>query len=240
MITIPRLDTMAFLVHGFGDGALSATGLRRLAARSSLRPVILRQVHSDIVRFAVRVPRESPRGDALVTRTPGLLLVIKTADCLPVLLVDADRRVVAAVHCGWRGTLLGILERTVKGMSERYGCDLGRLVAAFGPCIGAGCYEVGEDVRGRFLRAGYPGRLFRPSTGRPGKRLFDLAGANRLQLRRAGLDWRNILAAGVCTHCDPLLPSYRRDGKRAGRMLSFIALLPRDQNQLGNSVATFP
>jgi len=224
MITIPRLDKLAFLVHGFGDGALSAAGLKRLAARSSLRPVFLRQFHSDTVRFAVRVPRESPRGDALVTRTPGLLLVVKTADCLPVLLVDADRRVVAAVHCGWRGTLLGILERTVQGMGERYGCDPARLVAVFGPCIGAGCYEVGEDVRGRFLRAAYPKRLFRRAPGRSGKNLFDLAGANRLQLRRAGLEGRNIFAADVCTHCDPRYPSYRRDGKRAGRMLSFIAL----------------
>jgi len=233
MITLARFEEIPFLVHGFGDSALSVSGLKRLVSRSSLRPVVLRQVHSDTVHFVDRVPRESRRGDALVSRTPGLLLVIKTADCLPVLLVDRGRRVVAAVHCGWRGTVHGLLGKTVKGMQARYGCDPGRLLAAFGPCIGAGCYEVGEDVRGRFLRAGFPARLFRPLPGRLGKHLFDLAAANRLQLLDAGVDERNIFAAGVCTHCDPLYPSYRRDAHRAGRMLSFIGLLPQDQNQRG-------
>jgi hypothetical protein len=233
MITSPRLAEIPFLVHGFGDSALSVSSLQRLLSRSSLRPVALRQVHSDTVHFVDRVPRQSHRGDALVSRTPGLLLVIKTADCLPVLLVDEGRRAVAAVHCGWRGTVHGVLEKTVKGMQARYGCDPGRLLAVFGPCIGAGCYEVGDDVRERFLRAGFPARLFRPVPGRPGKHLFDLAAANRLQLLEAGLDKRNIFAMGICTHCDPLYPSYRRDAHRSGRMLSFIGLLPPSHNKLG-------
>ncbi len=233
MITIARLERVPFLAHGFGDRDLSAAGLRRAFAGLSLRPIGLRQVHSDAVHFVDRVPREALRGDALVTRTPGLLLVIRTADCLPVLLVDPDRRVVAAVHCGWRGTLQGVLAKTVKGMTARYGCDAGRLLAGFGPCIGAGCYEVGEDVRGRFIEAGFAARLFRAVPGRPGKHLFDLAGANRRQLRAAGVDERNIFAAGVCTHCDPRYPSYRRDPRRAGRLLSFVGIIPPDQNQLG-------
>jgi len=225
MITIARLEKIPFLVHGFGDSASSAAGLSEVLSRNSLRPIVLRQVHSDTVHFVDRVPPESLRGDALVTRTPGLLLIVKTADCLPVLLIDEGRRVVAAVHCGWRGTLNGVLEKTVKGLGVHYDCDPGRLLAGFGPCIGAGCYEVAEDVRERFLRAGFPAYLFRPVPGRPGKHLFDLAAANHLQLLGAGVDERNIFATGVCTHCDPRYPSYRRDAQRAGRMLSFIGLL---------------
>ncbi len=233
MMTIARLEKIPFLVHGFGDGGSSLAGLRRALSLDSFRLVALRQVHSDSARFVARAPREPLRGDALVTRRPGLLLVIRTADCLPVLLVDEDRRAVAAVHCGWRGTLNGILEKTVEGMNRRYGTDPARLLAAFGPCIGAGCYEVMDDVRGRFVRAGFPARVFRPLSGRPGRYLFDLAAANRFQLLRAGLRRQNVFSTGVCTHCDVRYPSYRRDSHAAGRMLSFIGLLPPSQNQLG-------
>ncbi len=94
---------------------------------------------------------------------PGLLLIIKTADCLPVLLVDESRRVIAAVHCGWSGTLQLVLEKVVLGMMERYGCRNADLLAGFGPCIGGDCYEVGEDVRRGFAGAGFPAELFEPS-----------------------------------------------------------------------------
>ena len=233
MVTVPRFEKIPFLVHGFGDRASSAAAIRRAFPDLSFRSVGLRQVHSDTLRFVDRIPGTVLRGDAVATRTPGLLLIIKTADCLPVLLVDETRGAVAAVHCGWRGTLAGILEKTVRGMARRYGSEPGRLLAALGPCIGSGCYEVGEDVRGRFREAGFPARLFRARPGRPGKSLLDLAAANRLQLRRSGVTARNIFAVGICTHCDPRYPSYRRDSRAAGRMLSFIGLLPGDQNQRG-------
>jgi YfiH family protein len=231
MLTIPRFDQVPSLVHGFGDGALTTAGLKDLARRGSFHMIVLRQVHSDIVRFLETAPEESLRGDALVTNRAGLLLVIKTADCLPVLLVDGDRRVIAAAHCGRRGTLHGVLEKTVTGMRERFGCDPRTVLAGLGPCIGPDCYEVGDDVRGQFARAGFPARLFRPVPARSGKYLFDLAAANRLQLLRSGVDEKNVFSAGVCSHCDPRYPSFRRDRRRAGRMLSFIGLLPPGQNQ---------
>jgi hypothetical protein len=226
MITLPRFDRIPFLVHGFGDRALTAADLRSGEPWRHFHAVSLRQVHSDTVHVVERAPRQSLLGDALVTGQAGLLLIIKSADCLPVLIVDADRRTVAAVHCGWRGTLAGVLERTVNVMRERCGTAPGSILAGLGPCIGAACYEVGEDVRGRFAQAGLPQRLFRPAPDRPGKFLFDLAGANRLQLLHAGVREENIFAAGPCTHCDPRLPSYRRDRQRAGRLLSFIGVTP--------------
>jgi YfiH family protein len=229
MLTIPRFDEITYLTHGFG--ALTVAGLPGAKNHQFFRPVLLHQVHSDIVRFVERAPTESPRGDALVTNRAGLLLVIKTADCLPVLLVDEARRVIAAAHCGWRGTLRGVLEKTVKGMRDRFGSDPRSVLAAFGPCVGPDCYEVGDDVRQKFVRAGFPARLFRPVPARPGKYLFDLPSANRLQLLGQGVGEQNIFAAGVCSHCDPRYPSFRRDRRRAGRMLSFMGLLPPGQNQ---------
>ena len=226
IITIPRLDRIPFLRHGFGSRALQPREFKKGAPRRGFRPLFLKQIHSDIVHFIEEIPEQSLRGDALVTRLPGLLLVIKTADCLPVLLVHEKARVIAAVHCGWKGTRLKVLEKTVRGMADRYGLDAHSLLAAFGPCIDAACYEVGEDVRGLFAGSGFPEALFRPVPGHPGKYLFDLRGAARLQLLGLGVREENILEVGVCTHCDPAYPSFRRDADECGRMLSFIGLTP--------------
>src|SRR5512137_2325214 len=95
-----------------------------------------------------------------MTNVPGLLLVIRTADCLPVLLVDEENRAVAAVHCGWRGTERRILEKTVKAMEGAYGSKPADMRAALGPCIGPACYEVGPEVRQAYLKAGFPASVF--------------------------------------------------------------------------------
>ncbi|MGB7295240.1 MAG: peptidoglycan editing factor PgeF [Candidatus Aminicenantales bacterium] len=226
VITIPRFDRIPFLKHGFGDRTWQARDFKRSGDWDGFHPLFLKQIHSDVVHFIAETPQQGLRGDALVTRLPGLLLVIKTADCLPVLLVDVKTRVIAAVHCGWKGTRLRVLEKTIRGMLERYSVEPGSLLAALGPCIGAGCYEVGEDVRDLYAAGGFPGSLFNPIPGRPGKHLFDIRAAARLQLFGLGIKAKNIFAVDVCTHCDPAYPSYRRDKKDCGRMLSFIGLSP--------------
>jgi purine-nucleoside/S-methyl-5'-thioadenosine phosphorylase / adenosine deaminase len=224
VITIPRLDRIPFVRHGFGDLSWGEKDLRRLADRLGFKLLFLNQVHSDVVRFIDQVPQRKLRGDAAVTRLPGLLLAIKTADCLPVILVEEKRRVVAAVHCGWKGTSERLLEKVVLGMKERYLVGPGAILAAFGPCIGENCYEVGRDVRRAFSDSGFPASLFRPVSGRRGQYLFDLRTANRLQLLKLGIKPENILALDICTHCDPRYPSYRRDRDECGRMLTFIGL----------------
>lgn len=226
IMTIPRLARIPFLRHGFGNVRWKARDFKRIGQWAGFRPLFLKQVHSDIVHFIAEIPRRRLRGDALVTRLPGLLLVIKTADCLPVLLLDEGRRVIAAVHCGWKGTRLRVLEKIVRGMQDRYSAHPGSILAALGPCIGGGCYEVGEDVRGLYSGSGFPDSLFHPIPGRPGKYLFDLAVAARLQLVGLGVQEENIFKVGICTHCDPAYPSYRRDRDECGRMLSFIGLTP--------------
>jgi YfiH family protein len=248
--TLPRLAETAGLVHGFGGAGWSEADFLAFAASRELRPVIMRQVHSDTVHRLSAVPAGKLEGDALMTDVPGLLLVIRTADCLPVFLVDAKNRAAAAVHCGWRGTEKRILERAVQAMSKAYGSEPGAILAALGPCIGSACYEVGPEVREGFRRAGFPPSVFtkcpgrgtrtaspeaehvpaplRPAVldeapGRPGKTLLDLRAANAWLLRELGFRKDNILDSGsACTHCEPQLLSYRRNPGDPRRMYNFI------------------
>jgi YfiH family protein len=225
LITIARFNQIPFLRHGFGDAGWMGKDFKKQEGWKDFRLLSLNQVHSDIVHFIDKVPAGSQRGDALITRLPGVLLAVKTADCLPVLLVDEAGRVIAAVHCGWKGTLRGLLERVVQGMKARYACDSASILAAFGPCISSRCYEVGPEVRRSYVAAGFPTSLFQPVPGRPGKYYFDLAAANRLQLLRQGIKPKNIFTVNICTHCDARYPSYRRDKDATGRILSFIGLM---------------
>jgi YfiH family protein len=153
----------------------------------------------------------------LLENTPGASVAVKTADCVPILLVDRDRRAVAAVHAGWRGTVAEIARRAVEEMRREFGSDPSELEAAIGPGIGACCYEVGPDVGAHFRQHSEPGR--------EGRARVDLAAANRRQLLEAGLDSARIYISGLCTMCRPdEFHSYRRDKQDAGRMFSFVGL----------------
>lgn len=224
ILTEPRFERIPWLVHGFGTAAWTEADFGRVPAWDGFRPVILDQVHSDIIHCLDAPPDGRLEGDALISSVPGLFLVIKTADCLPVLIADESRRVVAAVHCGWRGTWKRILEQVVGELRARYGCDRAALLAALGPCIGPECYEVGEEVRERFEAAGFPDDLFRPNPAIAGKFFLDIRAANVLELRRAGVRAENILSVDECTRCRPELHSYRRDGTSEGRMYAFIGM----------------
>ena len=243
--TVPRLAETAGLVHGFGGAGWNEADFLAFAASRGLRPVIMRQVHSDTVHRLAEAPAGKLEGDALMTDVPGLLLVIRTADCLPVFLVDAKNRAAAAVHCGWRGTEKRILEKAAEAMGRAYGSEPGAMLAALGPCIGPACYEVGPEVREGFRRAGFPPSVFTKyqvrghvpevhvpallaeSPGRPGKSLLDLRMANIWLLSRLGLKKKNILDPGsACTHCESHLLSYRRNPGDSRRMYNFIGFTP--------------
>jgi hypothetical protein len=160
-----------------------------------------------------------------MTNVPGLLLVIRTADCLPVLLVDPENRAVAAVHCGWRGTEKRILEKSVRAMGEAYGSNPADILVALGPCIGAACYEVGPEVREGFLKAGFPESVLCGAPCRQGKYLLDLRAANLGLLAALGFKKNQISNPGpACTHCEPRLLSYRRNPADTRRMYNFIGL----------------
>jgi YfiH family protein len=186
------------------------------------------QIHSPEVVVAETpwTQEQRPRADAIVTRTPKLAIGISTADCGPVLIADAEARVIGAAHAGWRGALTGVIEATIAVM-ERLGAKRSRIVAATGPMIRQPSYEVGQDLIDRFV-AIQPNnvRFFKPAT-RPGHAMFDLAGFVVSQLRHAEI--AQIEDLGHCTYSDPgQFYSYRRATHRAepdyGRHINGIAL----------------
>ena len=130
--------------------------------QSVMWPLItLRQIHSDLIHCIDSVPAEPLTGDGLITATPGLLLAIQTADCIPVILVDAKRRAVGVFHAGWRGTVQRIVEKGVGEMNRSFGTRPRDIKAAIGPGIHSCCYKVGEEVRTKFeSQFGYAASLF--------------------------------------------------------------------------------
>jgi len=218
-------------------------------ADTTLWPLVtLRQIHSDIIHRVDSTPREPLAGDGLVTGTPGLLLAIQTADCLPVILVDAKRHAVGVFHAGWRGTVKRIVEKGIGEMHRHFGSRPRDLKAAIGPGIQGCCYEVGEEVRVKFeSQFGYAAALFRelkesdpvrekypllfltaraPGHSELPKKIFlDLVEANRQQLLAAGVPAKSIETSPFCTHCHPeLLFSYRAEKGKTGRMMSVAGI----------------
>lgn len=224
-ISIPGLRNFPWLVHGFGLAGFTLESMKEEGELASFFPVVMKQLHSSRVYYLEEPPRKELAGDGLITTRPGLLLVVKTADCLPVLLLDKDNRAVAAVHCGWRSTLQKILARAVDLLNCQCGSRPERLVAAFGPCIEKRCYEVGQEVLDQFAAAGFETDLiFSPSSGQ-GRFYLDLREANRLLLmRELGLKPENIILVNYCTFCQPQLYSYRRDRQKDQRLINFIGI----------------
>jgi hypothetical protein len=221
---VAALEEIPGLVHGFEqrlgpDGwEDSAESRRRVAAalEPAGRLLLLKQVHGADVR---RAPWEGrPPADAATAERPGLILGIETADCLPLLVVDPQRRAVAAAHAGWRGTAARVAEVAVRALVAE-GSRPSDLVAALGPCIGACCYEVGEELRASFGPEG--AAFFRP--GPRGRPHLDVRGLNLRQLLDAGLRPEAIHHVADCTACRAdLYHSYRRDGRGAGRMINYV------------------
>ncbi len=206
---VSEFDRFEWLIHGFG------TRLADIPAKFA-NLATLKQVHSaDCVAAGGRTGMLG-HGDALLENAPGAVVAVKTADCIPILLVDPRRRAVAAVHAGWRGTAAGIAQRAITEMRSRFGTEPSNLEAAIGPGIGECCYEVGPEVSAQF--------------GGQGRTRLDLPGINRRQLIAAGVTPGRIYASNLCTMCLPAeFHSFRRDKDAAGRLYSFIGL--RNQGQ---------
>lgn len=213
-----------------GDNPSHVAQNRQLALEqlglAAARPVLLRQIHSSFVVDAAEaaLSPEPIAADALVSNQKDLLLVIETADCYPVLLEDYAAGVVAAAHCGWRGTAGRILENTVRAMQEK-GADLGRIRVAIGPGICAAQYPVRLDVLDRFADAGFALPLLVQQEGlsSSGSRLFhlDLAAANKWLLESLGVAPEQIWVSGQCS-TEAEFFSYRRDHGQTGRMWAVI------------------
>ena len=204
----------------------------RMAAALGVEPgrlLTAYQIHSPDVVIVERPwpPQERPRADAIVTSSRALAIGVTTADCGPLLFVDATAGVIAAAHAGWRGAATVIIEATIAAM-ERCGADRNRIVAALGPTIRQPNYEVGPEFVARF-KNGEPAnaRFFAPA-GRPGHALFDLPAYIAARLAAAGIG--KIEDLGHCTYADAdRFFSYRRSIHRNesdyGRHVNAIALV---------------
>jgi YfiH family protein len=263
------LGKIPWLVHGFSTrigltrwdtpATVAANRAKLLGAMGVAKMPLatLRQVHSDVAHVVCNFwERQSPdwrlpvaTGDAAVTRLPGVLLSVQVADCVPILLADTKRRVVAAVHAGWRGTLARIAAKTLGRMQQEFGTRPQDVVAALGPAIGRCCYQVGPEVAQQFA-AQFPaaadwfdGPFARLAEGEdqnwlpwltmmppghlpePERVHLDLRAANRFQLLEAGVPAKHIAVSALCTRCRAdLFFSYRREGAGTGRLLALIGI----------------
>lgn len=182
--------------------------------------VTLRQIHSDCVVNAHGVRDREREGDALITDETGRSIGVRTADCVPILLLDAKNRALAAVHAGWRGTAAGVVRRAIERMGTEFGTDAGDVYAAVGPSIRACCYEVGPEVAEQFDAA------VRRRSAQDGRHRVDLAQANRQQMEAAGVQAERIFDCGLCTMCESTqFFSYRREPGNPGRMTAAICRL---------------
>lgn len=235
----------------------------RAIAASKMRVVALRQIHSDVVHVIdsgnesagdtdspeTQSSDAAPQGDALITREPGVLLVIQTADCVPILLADPKHRAIAAIHSGWRGTVRRIAAKAMGRMQMEFGTKPEDVVAALGPGIGQSCYEVGTEVAAEFhaqfpnAREWFEGPFDQladsdndpnwlpwltmkpPGHAPPSPRVhLDLIAANRVILEEAGIPSRNISSSGLCTACrSDLFFSFRKE-RTTGRMMAAIGV----------------
>jgi YfiH family protein len=204
----------------------------RQALRLPAEPCWLKQVHGhDVVEFGAGKPlaedgraglasaggADEPEADAALTRTPGIVLAILTADCLPVMLCAEDGSEIAVAHAGWRGLCAGVLENALAAMRA----PRARILAWLGPAIGARSYEVGDEVREAFLRRDRAASGAFQQT-RPGHWHCDLYALARRRLHATGVE--EIFGGDFDTFTDPRLYSYRRDGARSGRFASLIWL----------------
>lgn len=195
---------------GAGDAFLSAFSLRDCIA--------MEQLHSDGINVVQEDAAVPSAGDGLIMMQKGVAGIIRTADCVPVIVCEVRSRMAAIVHAGWRGTVLGIAGKAVRMMVER-GAEPSLMQALIGPCIGPCCYEVGQDVARRFLDAGFSERVV---AERDGSLFVDLRKANAEDLKAAGVKHVQIL--GLCTRCNEnLFFSARRN--ESGRQFSFAAVI---------------
>jgi len=224
-----------------------ANGRRRRSSEDW--PLITgKQIHSDIVHCVSDPPDHVLAGDGLITRTPGILLAVLTADCLPIIVVDTRLHAVGVFHAGWRGTLKRIAEKGVGEMRRQFGSRPTDLKAAIGPGIRACCYQVGAEIRDKFDgQFSYAKELFREtkesdevrqkypllflSARAPGhselpqKIFLNLAEANWRQLIEAGVPAKNVFDLDQCTSCRPdLFFSHRAEEGVTGRMIAAVGL----------------
>ena len=198
-----------------------------LNSGQALHYIVANQTHSDNIKIITKKETKGWKSltdaiedcDALITDLKGVVLSVLTADCVPVLLYNKEKEVVAAVHAGWKGTKAQIVFKTVQKMKEVYGSDPKDIIAGIAPSIGRCCYEVGEDVAQHFfdIPEGF--------SAKGSKYMLDLPYINKQQLLHAGILEENIEMSNICTACEvEHFFSYRKEQGCSGRFMSMIGM----------------
>lgn len=242
----PHLNSLGWIIHGFltrqggqslppfdslnmsfsnGDDPNTVSSNKTRIARAfgfeANHLILLKQMQSDGILVLKNPAGLNPvplKYDAIITDLPNQFLGIRTADCIPIFIVDMKKRVVAAIHAGRQGTALQITRKTLKTMKKEWGCTEQDFSVTLGPSIGPCCYEVDETV---FLKEW---ESFSVNKG-AGKWMLDLASINIAQLMEEGVKENQIYWIDLCTCCHrDLFFSYRGEG-RTGRQLSFIGIV---------------
>ncbi|HXV47169.1 MAG TPA: peptidoglycan editing factor PgeF [Candidatus Binatia bacterium] len=189
--------------------------------------VTMRQMHGDnIVEIKDDKLKEAGEADGMVTAEKGVYLGVLTADCVPILFIVPKQKLAAVVHAGWKGTVAGIAEKTVRLFKSRYDVEPVNLEVALGPSIGVCCYEVKNDVAAPLMKRW--GSLTTPSIAvKDDKTFVNLSRLNRDILRAAGVPGFQLFQVGPCTACSPSdFFSYRRERSETGRQISVVGWLP--------------
>jgi len=211
------------VVHGFANRTIG-TNSNEIKKHFKLPKIAqLNQIHSGDVIIVDDIENHDDliEGDALVTDLKDVGIAIRTADCVPILIVDKSKSIIAAVHAGWRGTLSEIAISTIRKIESNYGISPTELTAVIGPSIKKCCYEVGEDVASLFEERiqNCDEYLFKSGES---KYMLDLSLTIKFGLQKAGV--MDIEVVDICTKCNDNFYSYRREGKGVNTQLSFIAL----------------
>lgn len=231
-VSVGNYESLNLAAHVGDKEAAVQTNRYRLAealqiSRDSL--CFAEQVHGtrvSLVSHLSQCQQAIPESDALISNTPGIMLIILTADCVPVLLYDPVKGAIAAIHAGWRGSVADIVGKTLAAMQAHFGTKPQEVLAAIGPCISGAVYEVGTEVSEAFYQAfgGVAKNFLHKPLHRP-RPFLDLVEANHYCLEKSGVLPHNILRSGVCSfQNEALCFSARRQGIKSGRMASGIAL----------------
>ncbi len=226
----PPEDSLSF------SGALGEEDMRRntriVADFLGIEPgaiIMCNQQHTDRIAILSSAPLTSPTADAIIADRPGIFPAIRTADCLPILVMAPTARVSAAIHAGWRGTAKRLGPQVIETLRRNYHVKGEDLLVALGPCIGVCCYEVGDEVIEALVRCIPAADKYvvvksdNASRGDRRKYFLDLAQINRAEILSCGVPEANIKKVGLCTKCrETLFFSHRRDNGKTGRQLSVV------------------
>ncbi|MBT3181062.1 MAG: peptidoglycan editing factor PgeF, partial [Deltaproteobacteria bacterium] len=215
LIQTDLIDDIGGIVHGFGvRGVTQAQYLDALGIED--RYILdTNQIHGKVVH-CLMYPKGGSiiEGDAFMTDRPGLVCFVRSADCVPILIADKKNKAVAAVHAGWKGTALNIVDETLKAMNSVYGTEAVDCVAAIGPAICGKCYEVGVEVVEALSKLDINDKWKIDSSH------VDLKKANHALLEKLNIS--EVDVSDSCTFCDSTFNSWRRDHNEDERQFSFI------------------